>query len=104
MEYIINIIYKFIKNYESVKILGEKDDNIYYYYLYKYKLNDNIIYCYLNLQKFFSVLITLLIFFIFLKFNICIIPLSIINYILFFLSISFIINILLLILNIILGL
>ena len=104
MDYIINIIYKFIKNFESVKILGEKDGDIYYYYLYKYKSNDNIIYCYFNLHKFFSVLVTLLIFLIFFKFNICIIPLSIINYILLFLSISFIINILLLILNTILGL
>lgn len=75
-----------------------------FYYLYIYKLKDEIIYCYLNLYKFFSVLITLIIFLNFFAFNICIVSLSLVNYILIFLSISFIINIILLILNLILGL
>lgn len=105
MEYWINIIYKFIKNHENVKILGKKDNTLYYYYLYRYLgKNKEIVYCYLNLYPIFSALISLIIFIIFWKFNLCIISWYIINYIITFLSISFIINVIILIANSILGL
>lgn len=104
MENLLDSIYNLIKDCVKIKILYQENGCIVYYYEYIYKLKDKKTYCYWNLRKFCSSIITLFIFIIFYSFNINIVPLPIIDLIKILLSIFFFINILRLIYNLILGL
>lgn len=103
MDSLLNYIYYKIRENDAIKVYSVYHGIINYYYYFKKENKEETIYCYLNLRKIFSSIITFIIFIIFYYFNIQILPEKLISVLILMLFIFFIRNIILIVIYLIQG-